>query len=336
MVRTIVTDRGDAGRRLDLVLMRHLAGVEGATRSRVQRWIVDGQVSVNGRIVRRVSSRPAIDAAIAVALPPPAAPRRLAISDVALDVLYEDEHFIAVNKPPGLVAHPTHAHADGTLLNALAGLARTWPAGQRPSLLNRLDKLTSGVVLVARTAAVHAALQRALASSAAEKDYLAIVYGRPPARGSITLRLQRDTVDRRRVVASETAGAPSTTRFERLETTRIGTGVWLSLVRCRLVTGRTHQIRVHLAARGWPIAGDPVYGEPRWEKVEDDDLRNALRTFPRQALHAWRIALPHPFGGHRKAIEAPLPQELAALAERFYGSRVLRFAGSGNRRTVEP
>lgn len=317
MVRTIVTDRGDAGRRLDLVLTRHLAGVEGATRSRVQRWIADGQVSVDGRVVRRVSARPGIAAAIAIALPAPAPPRTLAVSDTPLDLLYEDEHFIAVNKPPGIVAHPTHAHATGTLLNALAGLARTWPAGQRPSLLNRLDKLTSGVVLVARSAPVHAALQRALASRAAEKDYLAIVYGRPPLRGTITLRLQRDSLDRRRVVASPTAGAPSTTRFERLRAVRIARGLSLSLVRCRLVTGRTHQIRVHLAASGWPIVGDPVYGEPRWERVEDEELRNALRAFPRQALHAWQIAFPHPFGGHPVSIEAPPPNDFSALQQRL-------------------
>jgi 23S rRNA pseudouridine1911/1915/1917 synthase len=302
----------------------------------VQRWIAEGQVSVNGRIERRVSSRPAIDAAIAVALPAPAPLRPLAISDTPLDLLYEDEHFVAVNKPPGLVAHPTHAHAEGTLLNALAGLARTWPAGQRPSLLSRLDKLTSGAVLVARTPAAHAALQRALASRGANKDYLAIVYGRPPGRGTITLGLQRDTVDRRRVVASATAGAPSTTRFERLSAVRVDAGVWLSLLRCRLVTGRTHQIRVHLAANGWPVVGDPVYGEPRWEKVEDEELRRVLRTFPRQALHAWRIAFPHPFGGERIAIESPPPPDFAALLKRFYGSTVLRFSGSGFQGTAEP
>jgi 23S rRNA pseudouridine1911/1915/1917 synthase len=317
MVRAIVPDRGDAGRRLDLVLARHLAGEDGATRSRVQRWIEDGQVSVNGQVVRRLSSRVAIDDAIAVALPAAPPPRALSISDTQLEILYEDEYLLAVNKPAGLVAHPTHAHADGTLLNALAGLARGWPAGQRPSLLNRLDKLTSGVVLVARTAAVHASLQRALASRAAGKDYLAMVYGRPPARGTIDLRLQRDTADRRRVIASTTRGAPSTTRFERLSTVRIGTGLSLSLVRCRLVTGRTHQIRVHLASSGWPVVGDPVYGEPRWNQVEDGSLRELLRTFPRQALHAWRIAFPHPYGGHQVPIEAPPPQDFATLQDRI-------------------
>lgn len=312
-MRTIELDRGDAGVRLDLVLARHLAGVQGVTRSRLQRWIAEGQVTVNSRIVRRVASRVAPGDAIVVTLPAAAPRRALAASDLPVEVLYEDADLLAVNKPPGLVAHPTHAHADGTLLNALAGLARTWPEGQRPSLLNRLDKLTSGVVLVARTAAFHASLQRALASRAAEKDYLAIVYGKPPLTGTIELRLQRDGVDRRKIVASATRGLPSTTRFARLSTARLGAGVWLSLVRCRLVTGRTHQIRVHLASSGWPIVGDPVYGEPRWESVRDDSLRERLRTFPRQALHAWRIAFPHPNGGAKVTIEAPIPEDLRAL-----------------------
>lgn len=315
MVRTIAPDRGDAGRRLDLVLSRHLAGVEGATRTRVQGWIADGQVSVNGQVVRRVASRVALDDALVVVLPEAAPPRALAAEDLGLDVLFEDEHLLAVNKPPGIVAHPTHAHAGGTLLNALAGYARQWPDGQRPSLLSRLDKLTSGVVLVAKTAAIHASLQRALASRAAEKDYLAIVYGRPPMRGTIDLRLQRDPIDRRRVVVSAARGALSVTRFERMSQTRVGPGVTLSLVRCRLVTGRTHQIRVHLASGGWPIVGDPVYGEPRWKNVEDDGLRELLRTFPRQALHAWRLRFPHPIGGQQVSVEAPAPEDFAELRE---------------------
>ena len=317
MLRTLETDRGDAGRRLDLVLVRHLAGVEGATRSRVQRWIAEGQVTVNQRVVRRVASRVALDDAIAIALPAARPVRSLAASDTPLEILYEDEFFLAVNKPPNLVAHPTHAHTGGTLLNALAGLARTWPAGQRPSLLNRLDKLTSGVVLVAKTAAVHAALQRTLASRVAAKDYLAVVYGRPPAKGTIELRLQRDTIDRRRVVASETEGAQSTTRFDRLSTERIGPGLSLSLLRCRLVTGRTHQIRVHLASSGWPIVGDPVYGAPRWEKAEEKELKELLRTFPRQALHAARIAFPHPFGGQQVSVEAEPPQDFSTLRRKI-------------------
>jgi 23S rRNA pseudouridine1911/1915/1917 synthase len=167
------------------------------------------------------------------------------------------------------------------------------------------------VVLVAKSAALHAALQRARI----DKDYLAIVYGRVKiARGEIVLRLRKDPNDRRRVVASADDGAASITRFERLQRVpapRSG----LALLRCRLVTGRLHQIRVHLAARGWPIVGDATYGAPRWSQVDDTTLGAALRAFPRQALHAWRVELRHPVSRERIAIEAPLPADMAELME---------------------
>jgi 23S rRNA pseudouridine1911/1915/1917 synthase len=233
--------------------------------------------------------------------------------DGGLDVLYEDAHLLTVNKPAGLVVHPTYKHTGGTMMNALLGHARAWPPPQRPSLVSRLDKLTSGIVVVARTAAAHAALQRALSRADAEKEYLAVVYGRVSvARGEIDLRLARDRGDRRRVVASATVGAESLTRFERLARVaapRAG----LSLLRCGLATGRTHQIRVHLSARGWPLVGDPVYGEPRWSEITDPLLAATLRAFPRQALHAWRVAFTHPVTRTRLTIEAPVPADLEAL-----------------------
>jgi 23S rRNA pseudouridine1911/1915/1917 synthase len=146
-----------------------------------------------------------------------------------------------------------------------------------------------------------------------EKDYLAVVYGRvTPSSGEIDSKLSRDRIDRRRVRASFTVGAESLTRFERLAhvaAPRAG----LALLRCRLVTGRTHQIRVHLASRGWPIVGDPVYGEPRWSAVTDHPLAAALRAFPRQALHASRVTLTHPVSGERLTCEAPLPRDIADL-----------------------
>jgi 23S rRNA pseudouridine1911/1915/1917 synthase len=200
-------------------------------------------------------------------------------------------------------------------MNALLWHARGWPAPQRPSLVSRLDKLTSGVILVAKTATAHAALQRAMVANDSEKDYLAVVYGRVNvARGEIDLRLGKDRSDRRKVVASATAGAESLTRFERIARVaapRAG----LSLLRCRLVTGRTHQIRVHLAARGWPVVGDPAYGEPRWNEVVDPVLAATLRAFPRQALHAWRVAFTHPTTRARLTIEAPVPGDIAALLD---------------------
>jgi len=314
--RIVTADRGDTGRRLDLVLRRHLADVDAASRTRVQRWIENGHVTVNGSLVRRAAARAALGDVVAVTLPPrdERAPRRvMEAEDLSLDILYEDDHLLALDKPAGLVVHPTYKHTAGTLMNALLWYARAWPAGQRPSLVGRLDKLTSGVIIAAKTAALHAALQRELASGASEKDYLAVVYGRVNvARGEIALRLERDRGDRRRVVASATAGASSLTRFERLARVaapRAG----LSLLRCRLSTGRTHQIRVHLAARGWPLVGDPTYGEPRWSQVADATLAAMLRTFPRQALHAWRLAVVHPVTRERLLLEAPVPADIEGL-----------------------
>jgi 23S rRNA pseudouridine1911/1915/1917 synthase len=221
---------------------------------------------------------------------------------VRLDILYEDEDLIAVNKAAGVVVHPTYKNATGTLMDELFWHARDWPAPQRPSFVSRLDKFTSGLVVVAKTAASHAALQRAMAAGDAEKDYLAVVHGHAPvAGGEIDLRLCHDPADRRRMLASPTVGAASLTMFTTLARVD-GPGAGLSLLRCRLVTGRTHQIRVHLAARGWPLVGDPVYGDPA-----------APNTFARQALHAWRVAFTHPGAGDRLQLEAPVPQDMGDL-----------------------
>jgi 23S rRNA pseudouridine1911/1915/1917 synthase len=263
--------------------------------------------------VRRVSSRAAFGDLVAVAVPDQAPQAAMAAEDVRLDVLYEDDHLLAIDKPAGVVVHPTYKHNQGTLMNALLWHARAWPEPRRPSLVSRLDKLTSGIIVVAKTAAAHAGLQRAMARAESEKDYLAVVYGRVNvARGQIDLRLAADRNDRRKVVASRTEGAESLTRFERLARAaapRAG----LSLLRCRLATGRTHQIRVHLAARGWPLVGDAAYGEPRWSLVTDPLLAATLRAFPRQALHAWRVVFIHPITRRRLAIEAPVPADLAGL-----------------------
>jgi 23S rRNA pseudouridine1911/1915/1917 synthase len=309
MPRILRADRGDARRRLDLMLRRHLTGDAAASRTRVQAWIESGQVAVNGTVVRRVAARTAFGDVVAVVLPPSAAPHEMMAEDVGLSVLYEDDHLLAIDKPAGIVVHPTYRHVEGTLMNALLWRARTWPAPQRPSIVGRLDKLTSGIVVVARSAAMHAALQRVMASRDTEKDYLAVVHGRVNvARGRIELRLGRDRGDHRRMVASATLGAESITRFE-----RIARGPALTLLRCRLDTGRTHQIRVHLAARGWPLVGDKVYGTPLRSMIADPVLAAALRAFPRQALHAWRLAFTHPVTRERVSIDAPVPSDLAGL-----------------------
>jgi 23S rRNA pseudouridine1911/1915/1917 synthase len=313
--RELTADRGDAGRRLDLVLSRHLSDVTVATRTRIQRWIADGLVAVNGSSSRRVSRRVAAGDTVSVALPPPARRAVMMAESIPLVVLFEDEHLLIVDKPPGLVCHPTHAHGTGTLMNALLWQAGEWPAAQRPSLVGRLDKWTSGLVPVAKTASVHAALQRTLAGSASVKEYAALVYGTiSPERGQILLRLSRDRVDRRRVAASPTTGAFSLTAYELIAAVEVPDAV-MSLVCCRLGTGRTHQIRVHLAARGWPIVGDPVYGEPRWGAVADPTVSAALAGFPRQALHASRVAFQHPVTGERIDVESPPPDDMRGILE---------------------
>jgi len=207
-----------------------------------------------------------------------------------LEILFEDEWLVAVNKPAGLVVHPTFKNVSGTLLDAL----RDRPGSAGLFLLGRLDRLTSGLVLVVKDRETYTQMQRSWGD--AEKDYLAVVAGRvDPICGEIDLPLGPDPADRRRRVVRPD-GAPSVTRFERLAYSE---AAGVSLLRCRLVTGRRHQIRVHLHARGWPIVGDRVYG----------GLEPPL--CPRQALHAWRAVVPHPALGEPLEIVAPLPSDLS-------------------------
>lgn len=312
-IRALTADRGDDRRRLDLVLLRHLSDIPDMSRSRIQAWIADGRIALNGRPVHRRAIRLRPGDIVSLIVPEVRERRVTSAEPLDLHVLHEDPYLMVLNKPPGRVAHPTYRQQHGTILSGLLWRARSWPPGQRPSLVHRLDKETSGVLIVAKTAAVHAALQRTMASLHSQKDYLALVYGRVRARrGAIALRLSRDPRDRRRVVASKTTGAESRTRFERLDQVR-APRAGLALLRCQLVTGRTHQIRVHLEARGWPIVGDPTYGHPQWASVIDPILAEQLKQFPRQALHAWRISMRHPVTNERVVYEAPLPDDLLHL-----------------------
>ena len=286
-----VADRGDARLRLDQVLVRRVVEVTRMSRSRAQEWIETGAVLVDGAPAVRPATRVREGASIDIALPDSAQARvRPAPEDRTLDVLYEDEHLVAVDKPVGLVVHPSYKNASGTLLNALLGRFRE-RLDVRPGIVTRLDKDTSGVLLVALTPGVHARLQR----DPLHKDYLAIVAGTPAARrGTIELALGRDPRDRRRMTIVED-GLPSTTRYEVISSTDN-----VSLLRCELVTGRTHQIRVHLAACGWPIVGDVVYGA-------------ADKRIARPALHSWRVRLHHPVTGAPLEISAPMPEDMGAV-----------------------
>jgi 23S rRNA pseudouridine1911/1915/1917 synthase len=214
-----------------------------------------------------------------------------------LDILYEDEWMLVANKPTGIVVHPTYKNTSGTLLNAVLWHVRDRVAAQ-PGILTRLDKGTSGLVVIALTPDVHAAMQKDAAAARTCKRYLAIVSGSPePRQGRIVLPLARDPGDRRRVIVTPD-GARCETRYEVVSGTASH-----SVVQCELVTGRTHQIRVHLSAAGWPILGDQFYGKP--------DARIA-----RQALHAWRIVLPHPATRQRVEFESPVPDDMRDLAAR--------------------
>lgn len=312
LVRTLTADRGDSGRRLDLMLRRHLADLGAATRTRLQGWIAGGLVTVNGAPVTRVSTRTLFGDVVQVHVPAAHTPQPMEAESAAIQVVYEDDDLLALDKPAGMVVHPTYRNTRGTVMNALLWHARAWPHGRRPSLVGRLDKDTSGLLLVAKTPAMHRALQQAGDAGAIDKDYLAIVHGRVPASVSIDLPLGRDPDDRRRIVVT-TAGARSLTRVEPLGT-RVVDGIAVSLLRCRLVTGRTHQIRVHLAARGWPIVGDSTYGSMA-AVAPCAPFAAAVRAFPRQALHAWRVALTQPVTRHSLWLESCVPGDMQHLCD---------------------
>jgi 23S rRNA pseudouridine1911/1915/1917 synthase len=313
MIREFTVDRGDAGRRLDLVLRRRLADLGPRSRASLQRWIAAGRVRVDEEVCARQSRR--LPGGAKVAIDVPAAPPRRAHEPepLPLSVLFEDEHLLVVDKPAGLVVHPTGRYPRGTLVNALLARALGWPDGCRPGLVHRLDRDTSGLVLVARHAEAHARLARAMMRRAVRKEYFALVYGEPrDARGRITLGLERDAARPARVRAVRHGGRPSSTAYELLARST-GETSGLSALACTLHTGRLHQARVHLAAAGLPIVGDAVYGEPRWKGLRSPGLAEACRSLARHALHAWRLSFAHPFDRADVVVEAPLPAELRAL-----------------------
>lgn len=324
--RTIRADRGDAGERLDRVLLRHLNDLPEASRTRIQEWIDGGLVVVEGKNPKKSSERVKTGDVIVVAIPAPPPPRAsLVAQDIPLSVLYEDSEILVLDKPPGLVVHPAVGHRDGTLVNALLHRSKEWAGpADRPGLVHRLDKDTSGVLVIAKTERAMAVLGKAMKERSLEKEYLAVVYGKSPLRkGRIDLKIARDPADRKRMAVSKTEGRDSSTFYEILSESP-GSLSGLSLLKCRLITGRTHQIRVHLKAMNLPIVGDPVYGSPRWRGLKDETLREAARDFPRQALHAWRLSLTHPATGMRQTFTAPIPGDLAALlAAANLGAEVL-------------
>ncbi|HEV8632035.1 MAG TPA: RluA family pseudouridine synthase [Thermoanaerobaculia bacterium] len=296
-IRTFHADRGDARVRLDRALVRHLADL-ALPRVAVARWVRDGRVQVNGEAAAKPSLRLARGDLVAVALPPPPADEPpLRAQELPLVILWEDDHLLALDKPAGLVVHPTWGHRDGTLLNGLLWRAREWQGAAHPRLVHRLDKDTSGLMLVTKTRAAHAGLARAFQRREVGKEYLAVVYGRPPADGGrIELAIARDPSDPKRRLAGAPGGRPAVTDWRVVAATGEH-----ALLACRPRTGRTHQLRVHLAASALPIVGDPLYGA------------GVTPPFHRQALHAARLTFTHPVTREAMELETPLPADLRDL-----------------------
>ena len=283
----------EAGR-LDRELAAH---AEIGSRGLAERLIAEGAVLVNG--ARRAKShRLEGGEEVAVELPPEAsAPVAEAMN---LSVVWEDEHLFVVDKPAGVVVHPAAGHATGTLVHGLLALEAAGGDEDRPGIVHRLDRDTSGLLVVARSDEAHARLQAAIQGRLVERVYLALVKGTPRSRtGRIEAAIGRDRVDRTRHSLDTATPRDAVTRFEVVE--QLGSRALLDVT---LETGRTHQIRVHLEAIELPVCGDPIYGVA-------GDL-----GLERQFLHAARLAFDHPFGGERIDVASPLPEDLAAALER--------------------
>jgi 23S rRNA pseudouridine1911/1915/1917 synthase len=299
-----------AGDRLD----RAFAGMGGLSRSRVKALVEAGHAARDGKPTDDPSEslRPGARYTLTVPPPEPATPLPQAMN---LTILFEDRDLIVLDKPAGLVVHPAPGHADGTLVNAILAHAGEDLSGiggeRRPGIVHRLDKDTSGVMVVAKSDAAHQALSTAFAERDLERSYLALTWGPPsPAAGSVDAPIGRHPADRKRM-AVVARGKQALTHYA----TERAWGTACALVRCRLATGRTHQIRVHLAHIGHPLIGDPVYlrRTPSSARGLAATSRDTLLAFPRQALHAQSLGFRHPVTGQPLSFTSPLPPDMAAL-----------------------
>ena len=283
---------GSGGERLDRVLARLLPE---HSRSRLAQWMRAGQVAVDGRAAAprlRVWGGESIDIAVQ---PAPASGAHQA-EDIPLDIVFEDATLLVVNKPAGLVVHPGSGNWRGTMLNALLRHAPALSAVPRAGIVHRLDKDTSGLLVVAKTPEAQTDLVRQLQARSVAREYLAVAHGRVARGGKIEAPIGRHPVNRTRM-AVVARGRPAVTHYEVLECYAEAT-----LLRCRLETGRTHQIRVHLNSIGHPLVGDPAYGK-----------RHSRIAFARQALHAERLALVHPKTRRERSWHADPPADMQAL-----------------------
>ncbi len=294
--------------RIDSFLAQKLTDL---SRSRIQALIDEGYVTVNDILCS--NKKDLIKAGDRIQLITPAStPLDLIAQEIPLDILYEDEHLIVINKPAGLVVHPAAGHSDGTLVNALLAHCKELSGingTQRPGIVHRLDKDTSGVMVVAKSDRAHQNLQAQIQAKTARREYLGIVRGVPKGQlggesGVIDAAIARHHSDRKKMAVIEN-GRRAVTHWQIKE--RLGN---YTLIKFDLETGRTHQIRVHSAYMGWAIAGDPVYGHPNKE---------VSQYLSGQALHAWRLTFTHPVSGELIENIAPLPEgfeKLLALLRR--------------------
>ncbi|MDQ0141941.1 23S rRNA pseudouridine1911/1915/1917 synthase [Cupriavidus necator] len=308
---SLEVDSASHGERLDKLLARHFSEF---SRSRLQQWIESGAVRVDGQVRR---PRDAVQMGNRIEIQPQAAPESSAFApeDVPLDVVYEDDTLLVIDKPAGLVVHPAAGNWSGTVLN---GLLHRYPGAAslpRAGIVHRLDKETSGLMVVARTLTAQTDLVRQLQARTVKRTYIALVWGRTYDEGTIDAPIGRDPRERTRMAIVHTAsGKPSRTHFRTLATVPLGRG-FVSMVMCKLETGRTHQIRVHFESIGHPLVGDPVYF-----RATQRGQRPAIRVplpvpYARQALHAYKLGLVHPATGKHMSWTAQPPADLQALID---------------------
>lgn len=293
-----------AGQRLDQALARLLPEY---SRSRIKQWIEAGRVHVEGRQPKPKDTVLGGERFELEAEPEQAVP--LAPQQIPLDILFEDNHLLVVNKPPGLVVHPGAGNPANTLQNALLHHCPALVEVPRAGIVHRLDKDTSGLLVVAKTIPAHTALVAMLAAREVKREYEAICAGVMTAGGTVDVPIGRHPVDRKRMAVRERGGREALTHYRVISRFRGHTHVAV-----QLETGRTHQIRVHLAHIRFPIVGDPVYGRRlAIPKGASEELADALRHFKRQALHARRLTLVYPASGGLMSWEAPLPEDMQDL-----------------------
>jgi 23S rRNA pseudouridine1911/1915/1917 synthase len=294
-----------AGKRLDQALASLF---EDYSRSRLQAWTKEGRVKVNGNLLRprdkvmlgdQVELHAQLDDQVECRPQP-----------VPLDIVFEDDHLLVIDKPAGLVVHPAAGNPDGTLQNGLLYHNASLIELPRAGIVHRLDKDTTGLMVVAKTQIAHTRLVAALAAREVKREYRALVVGKLNVGGTIDQPIGRHPTQRIRMAVNP-MGKPAITHYRVLEKFRAHT-----LLRVNLETGRTHQIRVHMAHMRHPIFGDPVYGgRLQIPSGADEDLRGIMRAFKRQALHAKRLGLVHPATGKFMRWEAPIPHDMAELLE---------------------